>query len=140
VATRIGYASGIFDRFHMGHLNHLKQARGQCDFLVAGIASDPAVAAVNGKPPVISAAARLRIVWGVEHVDYVIVDNTPSKLEVWERIRFEVMFKGDDWRGTEKGLLLEAELATVGAEVVYLPYANASTTTRPVEVLASASL
>jgi glycerol-3-phosphate cytidylyltransferase len=139
--ARIGYASGVFDMFHIGHLNILKRARAQCDFLVAGVVSDQVVIDAKGKEPVISLAERMQIVRGVKYVDSVIVDNATSKLDVWERVHFEVIFKGDDWRGTDKGLDLEAELATVGARVVYFPYtADTSSTTRRQEIIARGDL
>ncbi|MCW2527332.1 MAG: cytidyltransferase [Pseudonocardiales bacterium] len=141
MTARIGYASGVFDMFHIGHLNILKRARAQCDFLVAGVVSDQVVRDAKGKEPMISLAERMQIVRGVKYVDSVIVDNATSKLDVWERVHFEVIFKGDDWRGTDKGLDLETELATVGARVVYFPYTtDTSSTTRRREIIARGDL
>ncbi|MCW2529923.1 MAG: cytidyltransferase [Pseudonocardiales bacterium] len=122
MTARIGYAPGVYDMFHNGHLDLLRQARAQCDFLVAGIISDEAALEARGEMPIVSAAERLQTVWGVDHVDCVIVDNAPSPFDAWERLRFKVLFKGDDWRGTRQGLALEAKLATVGAEIFYVPY------------------
>lgn len=119
---RIGYAAGGFDLFHVGHLNLLRQARERCDELVAGVVSDEMLRQVKGVEPVIPTFERVEIVRSVRWVDQVHVETVPDKLDVWREVGFTHFFKGDDWRGTEKGLLLERELAEVGVEVVYFPY------------------
>ena len=120
--TRIGYAAGAFDLFHIGHLNLLRHAKQHCDYLVAGVVSDEMLREVKGSEPVIPAAEREEIVRHVDFVDEVYVERVPDKLEVWREVGFTHFFKGDDWRGTEKGLQLERRFARVGVEVVYFPY------------------
>jgi glycerol-3-phosphate cytidylyltransferase len=120
--TRIGYAAGAFDLFHIGHLNLLRHARSACDYLIAGVVSDEMLEQNKGVSPVIPLAERLEIVNSVRHVDRAVAETVPDKLEMWERLRFNVFFKGDDWKGTEKGLILEERFAAVGVEVVYFPY------------------
>jgi glycerol-3-phosphate cytidylyltransferase len=136
--TRIGYAAGAFDLFHIGHLNLLRHAKQHCDYLVAGVVSDEMLREVKGSEPVIPTAEREEIVRHVDFVDEVYVERVPDKLEVWREVGFTHFFKGDDWRGTEQGLQLERRFARVGVEVVYFPYtAHTSSTalSRALELL-----
>jgi len=122
LTTRIGYAAGAFDLFHVGHLNILKRARSECDYLIAGVVSNERLEATKGKAPVIPLAERLEIVSSIRYVDRAVAEDVPSKLQMWEQLRFDIFFKGDDWRGTKKGMQLEREFEAVGVEVVYFPY------------------
>jgi len=129
VTGRIGYAAGAFDLFHVGHLNILKHAKSQCDYLIAGVVSDEMLLETKGISPVIPLAERLEIVRNIRFVDEARAEVVPNKLDTWREVQFDVFFKGDDWRGTEKGLRLEREFAAVGVEVVYFPYTmNTSST------------
>jgi len=119
---RIGYAPGVFDMFHVGHLNILRNARLGCDHLIAGVVSDELAARAKGRPPVIPLAERLEIVRAIKFVDEAVCEDLPTKVEMWEKLRFDVIIKGDDWRGTERGDRLEKEFAPLGVEVFYLPY------------------
>ena len=119
---RIGYAPGVYDLFHVGHLNLLSQARAMCDHLVAGVVSDELAQRAKGRAPVIPQAERLEIVRSVRYVDEAIPEVLPRKLDTWRHVGFDVLFKGDDWQGTAKGDALERDFATVGVQVVYLPY------------------
>lgn len=120
--TVIGYAPGAYDLFHIGHLNILTRAADQCDKLIAGVVTDAVVMRAKGKAPVIPLAERLAIVRSVRYVDEAVPDPYVDKFQMWPQLRYDVLFKGDDWRGTEKGEALEARLAEVGARVVYFPY------------------
>lgn len=122
MATRIGYAAGAFDLFHVGHLNLLRHAKQHCDILIAGVVSDEMLRQVKGIEAVIPTAERADIVRHISFVDDVHVETTPSKIDAWREVGFTHFFKGDDWRGTEKGLRLEREFGAVGVEVVYFPY------------------
>ncbi len=122
MGLRIGYAPGAFDLFHIGHLNILKHARSQCDFLVAGVVSDEMLEQAKGRLPVIPLAERMEIVGSIGYVDKVYAETVPDKLQVWDELRFNVFFKGDDWKGTAQGDSLEAALRAVGVEVVFFPY------------------
>jgi glycerol-3-phosphate cytidylyltransferase len=119
---RIGYVPGAFDLFHIGHLNILRQAKENCDYLIAGVAAEDVLMQHKGVTPVIPLLERLEIVRNVRCVDMVHAATTNDKIEIWKELRFNVLFKGDDWRGTEKGDKLERELAGVGVDVVYFPY------------------
>ncbi|RXZ71939.1 adenylyltransferase/cytidyltransferase family protein [Agromyces albus] len=120
--TRIGYAGGAFDLFHVGHLNLLRHAKSNCDFLIAGVLTDEMLELTKGAAPVVPFAERLEIVRSISFVDDVHAECVPDKLDTWREVRFNLYFKGDDWRGTERGRRLEARFAEVGVEVMYFPY------------------
>ena len=122
MSIRIGYAPGAYDLFHVGHLNLLRHAKSRCDFLIAGVVSDDMLELTKGRRPVIPLEERLAIVSHISYVDRAIAEVVPDKLETWESVRFNVLFKGDDWRGTAKGEKLERDFAAVGVEIVYFPY------------------
>lgn len=142
MAPRIGYAAGAYDLFHVGHLNILRRAKAQCDHLIAGVVSDEMMELTKGVRPAIPLAERLEIVRSIRYVDEAIVESVPDKLETWREVGFTVFFKGDDWRGTERGMLLERQFAAVGVEVVYFPYTvdtSSTTLRRALEALSGAS-
>lgn len=122
MGIRIGYAAGAFDLFHVGHLNLLRHAKSECDFLIAGVVSDDLLEQNKGKRPIIPLIERLEIVQSVQFVDRAVAEDAPTKLDMWKRLGFNVFFKGDDWKGTPQGLKLEETFARVGVEVVYFPY------------------
>jgi glycerol-3-phosphate cytidylyltransferase len=127
--TRVGYAAGAFDLFHIGHLNILKHAKSDCDYLIAGVVSDEMLELTKGVAPVVPLAERLEIVRSIKHVDEAVAEVLPDKLDTWRELKFDVFFKGDDWRGTPKGLRLEREFGAVGVEVVYFPYTVTTSST-----------
>jgi glycerol-3-phosphate cytidylyltransferase len=135
--TRIGYASGAFDLFHVGHLNILSAAKSRCDFLIAGVVADDVLWIHKGVIPVVPLAERLEIVRNVRFVDQAVPAFVNDKLAIWHDLRFDVFFKGDDWRGTEKGDRLEREFAAVGVEVVYFPYTRSTSSTALRKTLAN---
>ncbi|HZC74169.1 MAG TPA: adenylyltransferase/cytidyltransferase family protein [Jatrophihabitans sp.] len=113
---------GVFDMFHIGHLNILRHARSVCDELIAGVVSDERAAIAKGSAPIVPLAERLEIVRAIRYVDRAVVEDVPDKLEMWQQLGFDLIIKGDDWRGTPKGKKLERDFGPVGVEVVYLPY------------------
>jgi len=117
-----GYVPGAWDMFHIGHLNILLRAREQCDRLVVGVVTDETLFQAKGKHPVVEFEERLEVVRQLDLVDEVVADFSSDKLEVWGRVGFDVLFKGNDWRGTAKGDKLEADMASVGVSVCYFPY------------------
>ena len=119
---RVGYAAGAFDLFHIGHLNLLRRAKAECDFLIAGVVSDELLELRRGRPAVIPLAERLEIVNAIGFVDRAVAETEMDKLDTWRDLRFDVFFKGDDWRGTRKGKELERRFSRVGVQVVYFPY------------------
>jgi len=124
-----GYVPGVFDMLHIGHLNILSRARERCDYLIAGVVSDEMAYRAKGKHPVIPLAERVELLRHIDLVDEVVVETRPSKLEVWQEHPFDVIFKGDDWRGTPKGDRLERDFASVGVAVSYFPYTIHTTST-----------
>ena len=126
---RIGYAAGAFDLFHVGHLNLLRHAKDHCDYLIAGVVSDEMLKLHKGITPVVPLAERLEIVRSIRFVDQAVAAALPDKFDVWQELRFDVLFKGDDWRGTEKGRHLESEFGPVGVQIVYFPYSPTTSST-----------
>lgn len=131
-----GYAPGAYDLFHVGHLNLLRRASERCDRLIAGVVDDDVLEVTKGIRPVVPVAERAEIVRALSIVDVAVVEDVTSKFEMWERLRFDVLFKGDDWRGTPKGRALEESFAPVGVEIVYLPYTMHTSSTRLRKALA----
>jgi glycerol-3-phosphate cytidylyltransferase len=117
-----GYAPGAYDLFHVGHLNVLRQARALCDRLVVGVVSDEICELTKGVRPFVPLEERLDIVASLAIVDEAYAETTPDRLDAWQDVRFDRIFKGDDWRGTAKGIALEERFAPLGVEVVYFPY------------------
>ena len=118
----VGYAPGVYDLFHIGHLNILRHAKERCDYLIAGVVSDEMSLRAKGRQPFIPLVERMEIVRHISFVDEVHAETLPDKLDTWRELGFDRIFKGDDWRGTAKGAKLEADFASVGVEVVYFPY------------------
>lgn len=125
----VGYVPGVFDMFHVGHLRLLQRASERCDWLVAGVVDDLTAEAMKGRLPVVGLAERLAIVEALRVVDEVIVDASADKTEAWHRRRFDIVFKGSDWRDTERGHALERSMTAVGARVEYLPYTESTSST-----------
>lgn len=129
-AFRRGYVPGAFDMFHVGHLNVIDSARPHCTELIVGVVTDEVLLRVKGHPPVVPLSERMEVVAAIRGVDRVVVDEHADKFDSWQSLRFDVIFKGDDWAGTAKGEKLERDLATVGAYVHYFPYTRHTSSTR----------
>lgn len=130
MSIRIGYAPGVYDLFHIGHLNILRHAKSNCDFLVAGVVSDEMSLKTKGKAPVVPLSERLEIVSSIKYVDQAVAEVLPEKLDTWRTVGFDIIFKGDDWRGTAKGARLESDFAPFGVEVMYFPYTMHTSSTQ----------
>ena len=124
----IGYTSGVYDLFHVGHLNLLKNAKGLCDKLIVGVTSDQLVAYKN-KKAVIHHSDRMEIVRSIKYVDSVVPQNDMNKFEMWEKLKFDVMFVGDDWHGTSKWKEIENQFSKVNVKVVFFPYTKGTSST-----------
>lgn len=125
---KVGYTAGVYDLFHIGHLNILKRAKSQCDKLIVGVSSDELVA-YKGKQAVVPYAERAEIIDNIKCVDQVVQQADMDKMAMWERLKFDVMFVGDDWKGTDKWNQLEADFKKVGVEIVYFPYTTTTSST-----------
>lgn len=130
----IGYTSGVYDLFHIGHLNLLRNARAMCDKLVVGVTTDELVS-YKLKKSVIPFQERMEIVRSVRYVDAVIPQQSMDKMEMWRKLKFDIMFVGDDWYQSEKWKEFENEFTAVGVRVVYFPYTKGTSSTLLNEVL-----
>ena len=120
----IGYTTGVFDMFHIGHLNILRRAKEQCDYLIVGVSTDELVMHDKHKMPVIPFEDRCEIVKAIKYVDEVVPQADKNKFEVWERYRFNKMFVGSDWQGTSLWNEYERQFSEVGVEIVYFAYTH----------------
>lgn len=118
----IGYTQGVFDMFHIGHLNLLKNARAQCDCLIVGVNSDELVQSYKNKTPVVDEQTRKTIVENIKAVDQAFVVDTLDKVEIRKEIPFDVIFIGDDWKGSPRWSKTQERLKEYGVEVIFLPY------------------
>ncbi len=124
----IGYTSGVYDLFHIGHLNLLKNAKNLCDKLIVGVSSDELVAYKN-KKAVINHQERMEIVRSIKHVDAVVPQNDMDKFKMWERLKFDIMFVGDDWFNSPKWKELDKQFKKVGVKIIYFPYTQNTSST-----------
>ena len=124
-----GYVPGGFDMLHVGHLNILTEAAKRCDHLIAGVATDESLERMKGRGPIVPLTERMSMVAALRMVDSVVPDYDQDKRLACKRSPFDVLFKGTDWKDTDKGRRLEAEMAEVGASVVYLPYTPTTSST-----------
>lgn len=123
----IGYTSGVFDLFHVGHLNILKRARALCDRLIVGVTIDELVG-YKGAKAVIPFEQRIEIVQSIRYVDLAVPQDHLDKLVMWQKLKFDVMFIGNDWFDTERFKEYEKKLAGVGVKIIYLPYTEGVST------------
>lgn len=130
----IGYTTGVFDLFHIGHLNMLKNAKSLCDKLIVGVTTDELVAYKN-KRAVISFEERIEIVRSIKYVDAAVPQDSMDKMEAWQRYHFDLMFVGDDWFKTPKWQDFEAQFKAVGVRIVYFPYTRGTSSTLINQVL-----
>lgn len=120
--TITGYTQGVFDMFHIGHLNLLNNAKAQCDRLIVGVNSDALVRSYKNKTPVVSEEVRKTIVENIKAVDQARIVDTLDKVAVREKIPFDVIFIGDDWKNSQRWADTREALKEYGVEVVFLPY------------------
>jgi glycerol-3-phosphate cytidylyltransferase len=124
----VGYTSGVYDLFHIGHLNILRNARSMCDKLIVGVSTDGLVAA-KYRRAVIPFVERMEIVRSIRYVDAVVPQEHMDKFESWKKLKFDVMFVGDDWYATERWQDFERQFAEVGVRIVYFPYTKGTSST-----------
>ena len=124
----IGYTTGVFDLFHIGHLNILRRAKEQCDYLIVGVSTDECAESYKHKKPYLSYEERAEIVAAIKYVDEVVPQTTMDKVQFLKQRHFDVMFHGDEWKGTELYNHYEIEFAKEGATIVYLPHTEGIST------------
>lgn len=125
----IGYTTGVYDMFHIGHLNILKRAKEQCDFLIVGVSTDELVQRDKNKTPVIPFEERCEIVKAIRYVDMVVPQTNKNKLEAWEKYHFNKMFVGSDWEGTPQWKQFEQQFYPLGVKIIYLPHTDGISST-----------
>lgn len=125
---QLGYTTGVFDVIHKGHLNILRNAKALCETLIVGVSTDELVKE-KGKEAIVPFEERVELVRNLKQVDSAIPQITTDKFKEWERLKFNVVFVGDDWYNTETWNLYEKKLKEVGVEVIYFPYTNGVSST-----------
>lgn len=126
---KIGYTTGVFDLFHVGHLNLLEKCKDFCETLIVAVCTDE-YAHESGKNPIISYEDRSRIVGALKCVDKVVPMEFTDKLKAWEMNKFDVLFSGDDWKGSERYIKTEEQFKKIGVDIVYFPYTKGVSTTQ----------
>ncbi len=129
---KIGFTCGVFDLFHIGHLNLLENCKKQCEYLIVGVCTDEYVHKVKNKSPVFSQEERFRIIQSLRIVDkteFVNIEEVNDKELVQKRFNFDVLFSGDDWEGTNRYQKTEKEFKKIGVSIEYIPYTEGISTT-----------
>ena len=119
---KIGYTTGTFDLFHIGHLNILKKSKEMCDFLIVGVSTDEVVQNYKHKVPVIPFRERMEIVKSIRYVDQVVPQLSMDKYQAWSKLHFDVMFHGDDWKGSDLYNDYEVKFKAIGVDIVYISH------------------
>ena len=125
----VGYTTGVFDLFHIGHLNILRRAKEKCDKLIVGVTTDKLLQVYKNKSPIIPFEERISIVKSIKYVDEVVPQENMDKMSHWEKLKFDVVFVGDDWQNTDKWNKIESDFNDVGVAVVYFPYTKGTSST-----------
>lgn len=132
---KVGYTTGVYDMFHIGHLNILKKAKEQCEYLIVGVSTDECVESYKHKTPIIPFAERIAIIEALQCVDKAVPQVNMNKMNAWREFRFNALFHGSDWKGSDIYNKVIEELAEVGVDVVFLPYTEGISSTLLSEVL-----
>ncbi len=125
----VGYTTGVFDLFHIGHLNIIRRAKEKCDKLIVGVTTDELLQVYKNKSPIIPFEERISIVKSIKYVDEVVPQEDMDKMSHWEKLKFNVVFVGDDWQNTDKWNKIESDFNDVGVAVVYFPYTKGTSST-----------
>lgn len=126
---KIGYTTGVFDMFHIGHLNILKRAKEQCEYLIVGVSTDEVVETYKNKRPVIPFEERIAIVEAIRYVDKVVPQISMDKMEAYNALKFDALFHGSDWKGSNMYEKIVADFEKVGVDVVFLPHTDGISST-----------
>lgn len=131
----IGYTTGVFDMFHIGHLNILRRAKERCDYLIVGVSTDTVVESYKHKTPIIPFEERIEIVRSIKYVDQVVPQKSMNKMDAWKDLHFDVLFHGADWQNSKMYDAIVKELREVKVDVVFLPHTEGISSTMLAEVL-----
>ena len=126
----VGYTTGVFDLFHIGHLRLLKRAKRHCDYLIVGVSTDDLVSSYKNKSPIIPLSDRLEIISSVKYVDEVVLQTNRNKKQQFEEIDYDILFVGDDWKGDPLWIDLEKHLSVCGASIQYFKYTDHVSSTK----------
>ena len=126
---KVGYTTGVYDLFHIGHLNILKRAKEQCDYLIVGVSTDDLVESYKHKRPVIPFEERIEIIKAIKYVDEVVPQTSMDKMEAWENLHYDALFHGSDWKGSSMYDEVEEKLKSVGVDMVFLPHTDGTSST-----------
>lgn len=126
---KVGYTTGVFDMFHIGHLNILKRAKTQCEYLIVGVTTDELVS-YKGQKAVIPHLERMEIIESIKYVDKVVSQKDMNKMDAWEKYQFNAMFVGSDWKGTDKWNEYERIFSPLGVDIVYFAYTQGTSSTK----------
>ena len=129
---KVGYTCGVFDLLHIGHLNLLERCKEMCDTLIVGVCNDDYVRNIKHKNPVYSEEERLRLLNALKCVDKAVlvdIETTNEKMIALDKFKFDVLFSGDDWKGSERYNKTEEEFGKLGVKIEYLPYTKGISTT-----------
>ena len=137
---KCGYTTGVFDLFHVGHLNLIRQSKENCDYLIVGVSSDELVVQVKGKKPVIPCSERMEILSAIKYIDKVVKQTSIEKIEDWEKYRFDVVFHGNDWDNSEIDLMNATILREHNVDFVYFERGKYLSTTQICEKIKKESV
>ena len=129
---KVGFTAGVFDLFHIGHLNLFESCKEKCSHLIVAVCDDNYVRNIKHKEPIFPLDERVRILKSLKCIDEVVVvsfEEVDDKMLAWEKFKFDVLFSGDDWKGSERYNKTEEQFATVGVSIEYLPYTKGVSTT-----------
>ena len=132
---KIGYTTGVYDLFHIGHLNILRNAKSQCEYLIVGVSTDEVVESYKNKKPIIPFEERIAIVEAIRYVDKVVPQNNMDKRSAWETLHFDALFHGDDWKDSEMYNKYKREFEGTGVDLVFLPHTAGTSSTTLTSVL-----
>ena len=132
---KIGYTTGVFDLFHIGHLNILKRAKERCEYLIVGVSTDEVVREYKNKTPVIPFDERFAIVESIRYVDCVVPQTSMDKVEAHKTLKYDALFHGSDWKGSDMYNELAKKLSDIGVDVVFLPHTEGISSTVLTEVI-----
>lgn len=135
----IGYTTGVFDMFHVGHLHILKNAKTNCDYLIVGVSTDKLVQSYKNKTPIIPFEHRIEIISSLKCVDKVVSVTHRDKKQSFIDVGYDVLFVGDDWKGTPIFDELEEYIKINGARIVYFPYTKNVSSSKFSELLTAIS-
>lgn len=131
ITRKIGFTGGVFDMFHIGHLNLIKNAKERCDYLIVGVNTDELVMEYKNKKPVVPLMERIQIIEALKYVDKVVPVTTLDKEVIWKTLlpQFNILFIGSDWKGTERWTVTEKKMLEYGVQTIYLPHTDGTTST-----------